>query len=195
MSFISAGNTTTTTLVVNGDTTGNLVFNTGGANTTALTISNTQNATFANAVTATKGFVVGASAAPAFSAYQTTGTSLGAGTTTKVLFDTESFDTNNNFASSTFTPTVAGYYQVNACVFVSGTLQALLTILNASNGASRSGNITNIVNQGQAASTVSAVMYFNGSTDYVEVQAYSSNTLTTLTGQYTHFSATFVRSA
>lgn len=53
MSFISAGNTTTTTLVVNGDTTGNLVFNTGGANTTALTISNTQNATFANSVTIT----------------------------------------------------------------------------------------------------------------------------------------------
>lgn len=53
MSFISAGNTTTTTLLINGDTTGNLVFNTGGANTTALTISNTQNATFANNVTIT----------------------------------------------------------------------------------------------------------------------------------------------
>jgi len=51
MSFISAGNTTTTTLVVNGDTTGNLVFNTGGANTTALTITNAQNATFAGTLT------------------------------------------------------------------------------------------------------------------------------------------------
>jgi hypothetical protein len=195
MSFISAGNTTTTTLVVNGDTTGNLVFNTGGANTTALTLTNTQNATFANTVTATKGFVVGATAAPAFSAYQTTGTSLGASTTTKVLFDTELFDTNNNFASSTFTPTVAGYYQVNACVFVSGTTSALLTILSASNGASKSGSYTNLAGQSQAASMASAVMYFNGSTDYVEVQVYSGAALTTLTGQYTHFSATFVRSA
>ena len=52
MSFISAGNTTTTTLVVNGDTTGNLVFNTGGANTTALTLTNAQNATFAGTITA-----------------------------------------------------------------------------------------------------------------------------------------------
>ena len=50
MSFISAGNTTTTTLVVSGDTTGNLVFNTGGANTTALTISNAQNANFVGSV-------------------------------------------------------------------------------------------------------------------------------------------------
>jgi hypothetical protein len=43
MSYISAGNTTTTTLVQYGDTTGNLVFATGGANTAALTINNAQN--------------------------------------------------------------------------------------------------------------------------------------------------------
>lgn len=43
MSYISAGNTTTTTLVQYGDTTGNLVFSTGGANTAALTINNAQN--------------------------------------------------------------------------------------------------------------------------------------------------------
>ena len=47
MSYISAGTTTTTSLIQGGDTTGNLVFATGNANTTALTITNTQNATFA----------------------------------------------------------------------------------------------------------------------------------------------------
>jgi len=51
MSIISAGNTTTTALVQTADTTGNLVFTTGGANTTALTLTNTQGATFAGAVT------------------------------------------------------------------------------------------------------------------------------------------------
>ena len=51
MSIISAGNTTTTALVQTADTTGNLVFTTGGANTTALTLTNAQNATFAGAVT------------------------------------------------------------------------------------------------------------------------------------------------
>ena len=45
MSIISAGNTTTTAIVVTGDTTGNLVFTTGGANTVALTIDSTQNIT------------------------------------------------------------------------------------------------------------------------------------------------------
>ena len=53
MSVIQAGNTTTTSLIYTGDTTGNLVFTTGGANATALTLSNTQSATFANAITAT----------------------------------------------------------------------------------------------------------------------------------------------
>jgi len=51
MSVIQAGNTTTTSLIYTGDTTGNLVFTTGGANTTALTLSNTQAATFAGTLT------------------------------------------------------------------------------------------------------------------------------------------------
>jgi len=33
---------------------------------------------------------------------------------TKVLFDTEKFDTNNNFASNRYTAPVAGFYQINA---------------------------------------------------------------------------------
>jgi hypothetical protein len=53
MSVIQAGNTTTTSLIYTGDTTGNLVFTTGGANTVALTLANTQAATFAGAVTIT----------------------------------------------------------------------------------------------------------------------------------------------
>lgn len=50
MSYISAGNTTTTTLVQYGDTTGNLVFATGGANSTALVLDAGQTATFSNTV-------------------------------------------------------------------------------------------------------------------------------------------------
>lgn len=50
MSVISAGNTTTTTLTQTGDTTGNLVFTTGGANAVALTLDNAQTATFQNPI-------------------------------------------------------------------------------------------------------------------------------------------------
>jgi hypothetical protein len=42
MSVIQAGNTTSTSLIYTGDTTGNLVFTTGGANTAALTLTNAQ---------------------------------------------------------------------------------------------------------------------------------------------------------
>lgn len=48
MSIIQAGNTTSTSLIYTGDTTGNLVFTTGGANTVALTIDSTQNITTTN---------------------------------------------------------------------------------------------------------------------------------------------------
>ena len=50
MSYIRAGNTTTTTLVQYGDTTGNLVFTTGGANATAFVLDAGQTATFSNTV-------------------------------------------------------------------------------------------------------------------------------------------------
>lgn len=78
MSYIAAGNTTTTALTTYGDTTGNLVFTTGGANTTALTLSNTQAATFAGAVTITGATTHTGNAA--FSNITTTG-SIGVGTT------------------------------------------------------------------------------------------------------------------
>ena len=179
MSFISAGNTTTTTLVVNGDTTGNLVFNTGGANTTALTITNTQNANFANVVTATGGFVVGATAAPAFSAYNTSGQSFTSTVTTKVTLDGEIFDTNNNFASSRFTPTVAGYYQFNGIVQVaSGSTnitEAQVAIFK--NGAAAIFG-TYIVGPNSAVtfSVCSGLLYMNGTSDYAEMYGYGAGT-------------------
>ena len=54
MSSISAGTTSTTTLVHSGDTTGSLVFktnDTGSGGTTAVTLDTSQNATFTGKVT------------------------------------------------------------------------------------------------------------------------------------------------
>jgi hypothetical protein len=49
----------------------------------------------------------------AFSARSAASQSVTTGTLTKVTLGTEIFDTNNAFASSRFTATTAGYYQVN----------------------------------------------------------------------------------
>lgn len=65
MSVISAGNTTTTTLTQTGDTTGNLVFTTGGSNTVALTIDNAQVATFTNSPKVGNATVLSSITAPA----------------------------------------------------------------------------------------------------------------------------------
>jgi hypothetical protein len=51
MSTISSGTTLTTAIQIIGDTTGNLTITTGSANTVAMTIDNSQNVAFANAVT------------------------------------------------------------------------------------------------------------------------------------------------
>jgi hypothetical protein len=50
MSYISTGNTVTTALVYNADTTGNLVFTTGGGNLTTLTLDSNQISSFNGAI-------------------------------------------------------------------------------------------------------------------------------------------------
>ena len=112
---------------------------------------------------------------PAFSAYASGTTSISAGTRVKITFATEYFDTNSNFASSRFTPTVAGYYQINLCIQDTGTS----TILQAElykNGASYA--VGGYIGTAAAfyIASVSTLVYMNGTTDYLEGYCYSSAT-------------------
>ena len=135
---------------------------------------------------------------PAFSAYASAGTSISNTTATKILYATNNFDTNSNFSSSRFTPTVAGYYQINASTrFASTTLTAtLITLSIYKNGSSYQ------IAGGSASSSyllpcVSAVVYCNGSTDYIEIYGYqnSGGTITSDNGTNYVFSGCLVRSA
>lgn len=57
-----------------------------------------------------------------FSAYRNSAANSGNAAFAQVVFDTELFDTNSNFASGTYTAPVAGFYQFNAEVnFTAGT--------------------------------------------------------------------------
>jgi hypothetical protein len=133
---------------------------------------------------------------PAFSAYANANQSFTQNTYTKVLFQTEVFDTNNNFASSTFTPTVAGYYQVNAKVDPSAstlvTRASVSIYKNGSNYAFLQDFPTNVYGM-----SGSCLIYCNGSTDYLEVYVFVTGTTPTLTGNYlsTWFNGSLVRSA
>lgn len=126
--------------------------------------------------------------APAFSASASAQTSLAATAFTKVLFATEEFDTNSNFASSRFTPTVAGYYQINASVQILGTIPYALASIYKNGSAYKYGSQEQ-GSQIDPIKTVSGLVYLNGSTDYVEVFAYNGtaspvNTVATSTVTY-----------
>jgi hypothetical protein len=113
---------------------------------------------------------------PAFSAYPSATQSVSTATFTKVTYDTEEFDTNNNFASSRFTPTVAGYYQINARVTGNITLatnQTVLSIYKNGSEFKRLGQIPNSTSS-SVCPMGSALIYMNGSTDYLEIYVYQS---------------------
>ena len=119
---------------------------------------------------------------PAFSAWSSTGTAISSGVATKIVFDTEEFDTNNNFASSRFTPTVAGYYQINASLFLGAASRATeCSVVLYKNGSMyKSGFDTTAYFY---TVTGSWLVYLNGSTDYVEIYGNAATGSTTGTGQ------------
>jgi hypothetical protein len=174
------------------------VLNIQTAGTTAITISTGQVATFAQAPSLPAASIPQAALAsnvagngPAFSAYNSTATSLTGTTSTKILFATEVFDTNNNFASSTFTPTVAGYYQINAGYQIVGASQDTQLYIFKNNAVAYQSQEGTAYGQ-----TVSGLVYCNGSTDYIEVFAYVTVTANTATGAHkTWFNGSMVRAA
>jgi hypothetical protein len=139
---------------------------------------------------------------PAFSAYNSANQTLTNNTWTKVNANIEVFDTNSNYDNVTnyrFLPTVAGYYQVNASVRVTATVSILLTVVGIyKNGTSFVECVAPPFASSFSNANVSAVMYLNGTTDYIELYAYSSATgtitLDTNLGQ-TFINASMVRAA
>jgi hypothetical protein len=193
------------------------------AGVTGLSISSSQVVTLANALAVTSGgtgvttstgtgavvlgtsptitgatITVAATAAPAFSAYMSTNQTVTTNTYTKAALNTEEFDTNSNFDSVTnyrFTPTVAGYYQINAGVSFSTTV-TYAQILIYKNGASYKYNFSQL-SAGNYTQNISSIVYCNGSTDYIELYGYMLASTPTFGGGIaaTWFNGAMVRSA
>ncbi len=109
---------------------------------------------------------------PKVRAHQTTAQSLANATWTKITLDTVDFDTNSNFASSRFTPTIAGYYRVTGSVFFTGTSSSPIAVAVYKDGSN--------VSQGQGGNAIdilktSDLIFMNGSTDYLELYAYQGS--------------------
>ena len=91
---------------------------------------------------------------------------------TQLPFDTEVVDSNSNFASSTFTPTVAGYYQID-CAYALTPASYFLAIYK--NGSIyKRGHWVNTMGATTVA-TVSGLVSCNGSTDYIQIFAFQSS--------------------
>lgn len=139
---------------------------------------------------------------PAFSVYQGTSQTLTSAVYTKIALNTERFDTNNNFDSTTnyrFTPTVAGYYQINYQVYGS-TTSTITSFVGAlyKNGSNYEYGVISVLNGNQAFSN-STLVYMNGSTDYLElyIQIQGAGTLTAASssGATNFMSGSLVRGA
>ena len=114
----------------------------------------------------------------AFDVHNGSAQSVSHGTWTKIALDTETYDTNSNFDSTTnyrFTPTVAGYYQINGVVRFSTVTQLYICSLYKNGSQLKSGGRNQVTNTVEQNVTLSTLVYMNGSTDYIELYAYQSS--------------------
>jgi hypothetical protein len=153
---------------------------------------------FTQTLPAATGTVMVSGNQPAFSAYQSSAQSISANTFTIINLQTEVFDTNNNFASNRFTPTVAGYYQINATL---STTTPLASSIYFNIYIVKNGNQYTLT-QGYPSPanyygvTSSTVVYLNGSTDYIEMGTQSNSAYTVQAdSRTTYLSGCLVRAA
>jgi hypothetical protein len=139
---------------------------------------------------------------PAFRAYVATGQAITSGSQQKVTFGTENFDTNSNFASSRFTPTIEGYYQLNATVRIDGTSSTgeCMIVLYKNGSEYARGHNQSGTEQGASfySMGVSDIAYANGAGDFFEVyiqQTSGGNRNTTAGSPISYFSGAMVRGA
>ena len=140
---------------------------------------------------------------PAFRAYVAVNQTIPTGgAQTKVTFGSETYDTDNCFTGSAFTPTVEGYYQFNATVRMqgpSGTNEVMFVLWKNGTEYARGTNSSGTeLGANFYALQVSTVAYANGTTDYFEIAMQHGHTVgrdTTAGTNISHFSGAMVRGA
>lgn len=113
---------------------------------------------------------------PAVIARTNTNQDFTTSTFTKLTFTSEEYDTNSNFASGTFTPTVAGFYIVNtftAFAIVSGADATRVIVAFYKNGSIifRLFDLTISTSPYLSGSTI---FYANGTTDFYDIYVWSN---------------------
>ena len=150
----------------------------------------------------------GGSSGPTFAVYSSTAQNPTLSTFTKVALNTAVWDTASAFntTSNRFLPTTAGYYLITVQANIDAATNLTDGILSIyKNGSQyvrvyRSGvrgtGVPTTVSAGEMIASGSAIIYFNGTTDYVEFYAYISGagTATIYSGSpYTIMTGAFIR--
>ena len=135
---------------------------------------------------------------PAFSAYPSSTQTVTQSTWTKLACNTEEFDTNSNYDTTNyrFTPTVAGHYQVIGSASVTTIAQTYSSLSIYKNGSRVKDGILSS-SSGLYYFSVFALVYLNGSTDYIELYGQTTGATPTFSAgpTATYFQASMVRSA
>lgn len=106
-------------------------------------------------------------------------------TWTNLTWSREQFDTNNNFASNHFTPTVPGMYLFIGSVHCSDAASQCVSGIFKNGSLYTSGNATV---SGAVRSLIVAIVPMNGAGDYVELHAYNGGGTTIAgTAHHTYF--------
>ena len=178
-------------MILNGDTSGAITL-------AAPSVAGTNTAT----LPAATGTVMVSGNMPAFSVYSATVTTFSSALTfTKITLANKEFDTANCFDNTTnyrFTPTVAGYYQITGPWGLNNSATYAYAAIYK-NGSSFKATLS-YQNAGTS-NFVSALVYMNGSTDYVEfygaVQggSFPNTSFGNGAALYTYFQGVLVRAA
>jgi len=162
---------TSSGLIATSDTSGNIELQNNG--TTRMTVSSA-------GVSFAAQPLIGGVAPPAFSAYLGTAQTITNNVETKIQFNTELFDTNNNYDPTTnyrFTPTVAGYYQINVTVDNGINTSTGIFYVKIFKNSSSYLEICRMQNQPNTTLKLSGstVVFLNGSTDNIEVYLFQNS--------------------
>ena len=163
---VTVTNSMATAITTNGD----LIYGTGSGTFSRLGIGSS-----AQVLTVTGGVPVWATASatskPAFSATPSGNQSLSANTLTKIVFDSEQFDTAGNFASNRFTPTTAGNYLVTGTIDLDSTNATPILYLQAYKNGANYQKLWVTTNAQETLQSGSVIINCNGTTDYIELYA------------------------
>jgi hypothetical protein len=151
---------------------------------------------FTQTLPAADGTVMVSGNQPAFSAFNSGTQTVSHATATKLVLNTERFDTANAFDNTSnyrFTPLVAGYYQINISGYGFPSVTGTIGMYIYKNGSNYSK--TEIANaNGGPQVTCSTLLFLNGTTDYCEAYTFqTSGSNLTMSGQ--DFSGTLVRAS